>query len=165
MLRTGVFSNYGQAVLISVLTLVICGMRGGGLLLWLLFFFFMLWLLSRVIAIFRKKDSVKRVAIVTGIWLGCAVVVVVLHLGYAKTARQKADEALAHISAFHVEHGRYPKDLQESGFVQAPRPNKDDITYFYEDGKDDPSLFYPNTFAAFFVNTYDFKAQTWSTKD
>jgi hypothetical protein len=165
LLRSGIFLNYGQAVLISALTLVLCGRRSFGLLLLLLAFFFLIWLLSKSIAVFRKKDSAKRVAIVAVLWLGSATIVGFLHLHYAQTMRQKADDALAHIQAFHTAHGRYPKDLQESGFVQAPRPNRDYITYFYENGKEAPSLFYQSTFAAFFVDTYDFESQTWITRD
>ncbi|MDR0250371.1 MAG: hypothetical protein LBI35_03530 [Burkholderiales bacterium] len=159
------FSRYWKAVFLSVLTVMFGGMRQGGFFLLPLFFFFLLWLLFKIVDILRKKDAMKRVAVAAGLWLGSVAIVMVLHLGYAQTMRQKADDALTNINVFHAEHGRYPKDLQESGFVQEPRPNRDYIAYFYKEGEDAPSLFYRNTFMPFSTDSYDFKTRAWFRLD
>ncbi|MDR0248020.1 MAG: hypothetical protein LBI16_06495 [Burkholderiales bacterium] len=165
LLRNGILASYWKAVLISGLTVAFCGAEHAGLMLLPLFFFFLLWLLFKGVYIFQKKDSVKRVTIAAGLWLGSVAVVVVLHLNYAQTMRQKVDDALTYINAFHAEYGRYPKDLQESGFIQEPRPKKDYIAYFYKEGEDAPSLFYHNTFMPFATDNYDFKTRAWFRLD
>lgn len=84
--------------------------------------------------------------------------VAVVHTVRAELMRQQADEVLASVQAFRLEHGRYP-EVAELGLPTVAQGHRK--IFYTKDRAGAPVLFYRGTQRPFESFLYDFHTSRW----
>ena len=128
----------------------------GGFMLYLVAPFLAIWLLVCIWGAWRQPMRRPVTAVKIILWLVTIGCVVAAHVGYARSARNEAEEVVARVLEYRQRTGAYPASAEAAGL---PTRGRWQVYYFLHNGA--PRVFYPATFIVFDTYSYDFADQAW----
>jgi hypothetical protein len=120
----------------------------------------LIWFIYSLYVALTKPDRRKWHLIRMSVWIASVLVILVVHYDRKQTIRHYADDIVAAINKYKLEHGTYPDNIEMIGVSRQQLKEQLGLSgYSYEKGK--PGLFYADTFIVFQTHHYDFQKNTW----
>lgn len=145
----------------SVLLAFLLAQPHAGFMIYLFTLPLLIWLIYSIYVVFTKPDDRKWQLARMAVWIVSSMVILVVHNELKQTTRLYADDTVAAINKYKLEHGAYPDNIEMIGMNKKQLEEKlgRPSGYYYLKGK--PDLYYADTFIVFQTHHYDFQKSTW----
>ena len=121
--------------------------------------FMAVWMAATAWSMWRKPAQRRVAGVKMLMWTVVLLALACVHGYYARAARAEAQQAVAAVLAYGVQHQGFPASLAAAGIDQTGLKKRWMLAYTLDRGK--PVLFYASTFMPFETISFDFERGAW----